>query len=81
MILWFTLILACSTKKEVPTPHPNIIYILADDLGYGDLRIYNENSKIKTPHLDQMAKQGMRFMDMHSTSSVCTPTRYSILTR
>ena len=80
VILWFTLILACSTKKEVPTPHPNIIYILADDIGYGDLRIYNENSKIKTPHLDQMAKQGMRFMDMHSTSSVCTPTRYSILT-
>ena len=66
-----------SPKKII---HPNIIYILADDLGYGDLSIYNEASKIKTPHLDQLARQGMRFMDMHSTSSVCTPTRYSILT-
>jgi arylsulfatase A-like enzyme len=53
---------------------------LADDLGYGDLSIYNKDSKIKTPHLDQLARDGMSFMDMHSTSSVCTPTRYSILT-
>ena len=53
---------------------------MADDLGYGDLKHYNNNSKIKTPHLDRLARQGMSFMDMHSTSSVCTPTRYSILT-
>ncbi len=59
---------------------PNIIYILADDLGYGDLSVYNKKSKIKTPHLDQLAKQGVRFTDAHSPSSVCTPTRYSILT-
>lgn len=59
---------------------PNIIYILADDLGYGDLSVYNKKSKIKTPHLDRLARQGMRFTDAHSPSSVCTPTRYSILT-
>ena len=59
---------------------PNIIYILADDLGIGDLTIYNENGKIPTPHIDQMAKEGMRFTDAHTSSAVCTPTRYGILT-
>lgn len=59
---------------------PNIIYILADDLGIGDLSIYNENSKIQTPHLDKMGKEGLLFTDAHSSSAVCTPTRYGILT-
>lgn len=59
---------------------PNIVYILADDLGYGDLGCYNPESKIPTPRLDEFAKQGMRFRDAHSPSSVCTPTRYSLLT-
>jgi len=60
---------------------PNIIYILADDLGYGDVQHLNpERGKILTPHMDQMAKEGMTFTDAHTTSSVCTPTRYSILT-
>lgn len=59
---------------------PNIIYILADDLGYGDLSVYNSESKIKTPNIDQLARGGMRFTDAHSPSSVCTPTRYGILT-
>jgi arylsulfatase A-like enzyme len=77
----FFALLGCSFPADKKKLHsPNIIYILADDLGYGDLSIYNFASKIKTPHLDQMAQEGMRFMDMHSTSSVCTPTRYSILT-
>ena len=79
-ILVFFLFLGCAPEHKTQNKHPNIIYILADDLGYGDLSIYNKASKIKTPHLDQMAGEGMRFMDMHSTSSVCTPTRYSILT-
>ena len=79
-ILVFFFFLGCAPENKTQNKHPNIIYILADDLGYGDLSIYNEASKIKTPHLDQMALEGMRFMDMHSTSSVCTPTRYSILT-
>ena len=59
---------------------PNIIYILADDLGYGDVSIYNADSKISTPNIDNLALQGMRFTDAHSPSSVCTPTRYGILT-
>jgi arylsulfatase A len=59
---------------------PNIVYVLADDLGYGDLGCYNPKSKIPTPRLDQFAAQGMRFTDAHSPSSVCTPTRYALLT-
>lgn len=59
---------------------PNIVYVLADDLGYGDLVCYNAASKIPTPRLDQLATQGMRFTDAHSPSSVCTPTRYALLT-
>ena len=52
---------------------PNIIYILADDLGYGDLGTFNKEGKIKTLHLDQMALEGMIFTDAHTSSSVCTP--------
>jgi len=60
--------------------HPNIVYILADDLGYGDVSSYNTASKIKTPNIDQLASEGMSFTDAHSPSSVCTPTRYGIIT-
>lgn len=59
---------------------PNIIYILADDLGYGDLSSFNPDSKINTPYIDKLADQGMRFTDAHTTSSVCTPSRYSMMT-
>jgi len=59
---------------------PNIVFILADDLGIGDVGCYNPASMIRTPHLDRLAAQGMRFTDAHSPSSVCTPTRYGILT-
>jgi arylsulfatase A-like enzyme len=59
---------------------PNVILILADDLGYGDVGCYNADSKIPTPHLDKLAREGMRFTDAHSPSSVCTPTRYAMLT-
>ena len=74
------LILNYSCKNNQKSDKPNIIYILADDLGYGDLSIYNKNSKIFTPNIDSIGDEGMVFYDMHSTSSVCTPTRYSILT-
>lgn len=70
-------ITACRNEQDLP---PNILYILADDMGYGDLSVYNPEGKIATPYLDALAKQGMRFTDAHSPSSVCTPTRYSILT-
>ncbi len=59
---------------------PNIIYLLADDLGYVDLRCLNPDGKILTPHLDRLAAEGMIFTDAHSSSSVCTPTRYALLT-
>jgi arylsulfatase A len=59
---------------------PNILLILADDLGYGDVQCYNPDSKIPTPHCNRLAKEGMLFTDAHSPSTVCTPTRYSILT-
>ena len=60
---------------------PNIVYILADDLGYGDVQCLNpERGKIETPQIDQLASEGMIFTDAHTSSSVCTPTRYGILT-
>ena len=59
---------------------PNIVYILADDLGYGDPGCFNPRSKIPTPRIDRLASEGMRFTDAHSPSSVCTPTRYALLT-
>jgi arylsulfatase A len=59
---------------------PNIIYILADDMGYGDVSCLNENSRIQTRNLDRLAVEGMRFTDAHASSAVCTPSRYSILT-
>ncbi len=71
----------CSNpESEVPFNRPNIVYILADDLGYGDVKCLNPESKIPTPNLDKMAKQGMTFTDAHSSSSLCSPTRYGILT-
>jgi len=59
---------------------PNVIIIFADDLGYGDISIYDKNNKINTVHLDKLASDGMRFTDAHTPSSVCTPTRYGLLT-
>ena len=60
---------------------PNIVVIYADDLGYGDIQCYNpKRGKIPTPHVDKLASQGMRFTDAHSSSGVCSPSRYTILT-
>ena len=68
---------AATAQSAAP---PNIVYILADDLGYGDVSAYNESGRIATPHIDQLARQGLRFTDAHTSSAVCTPTRYGILT-
>ncbi len=65
---------------DAPT-RPNIVYILCDDLGYGDVHALNpERGKIPTPHIDKLISQGMAFTDAHAGSSVCTPSRYGILT-
>jgi arylsulfatase A len=61
------------------TSRPNIVYIMADDMGYGDLGCYGAE-KIPTPNMDRLAAEGMRFTDAHSSSAVCTPSRYSVLT-
>jgi arylsulfatase A-like enzyme len=58
---------------------PNIVFIMADDMGYGDVGCYG-SVKIQTPHMDRLADEGMRFTDAHSSSAVCTPSRYSVLT-
>ena len=77
-------LVACGDKKKdsetIEEKKPNIIYVLADDLGYGDIGAFNSDGKIKTPNIDQLAKDGMSFTDAHSPSAVCTPTRYGILT-
>jgi arylsulfatase A-like enzyme len=72
-----------STRAAFAAPQrrqPNIVYILADDLGWGDLDVYNPHSAAPTPVMDGFARQGMRFTDMHSSDAVCTPSRYGILT-
>ena len=69
---------ACA--ESVSSERPNIVFILADDMGYGDLACQNPESKIPTPHLDRLAQEGIRFTDAHSPSAVCSPTRYGILT-
>jgi arylsulfatase A-like enzyme len=60
--------------------HPNIVVILADDFGVGDIQAHYPDNKIATPHLDRLVRQGMSFTDAHSPSAVCSPTRYGLLT-
>ncbi len=67
-------------QEKLKKKYPNIVFILADDLGYGDIQSLNPDGKIPTPNINQIAKNGIIFTDAHSPSSVCTPTRYSILT-
>ena len=91
LIQWFTIVwlapLGWAIENDLVTPSnvgqtskPNILLILADDLGYGDVACYNPASRIPTPNLDRIASQGMRFTDAHSPCTVCTPTRYSLMT-
>ncbi len=77
IILFFTVTCLSQNSSEQT---PNIIYILADDLGYGDIGYLNPDSKIPTPNIDRLAGQGITFTDAHSGSAVCSPTRYGVLT-
>ncbi len=82
-LLAVALVFNCRPSNQAGCPEmefPNIIYILADDMGYGDVSAFNEQSKIRTPNIDALAAQGMVFTDAHSGSAVCTPTRYGVLT-
>ncbi len=73
-----TVFFGCADKQEMS--QPNIVLFLADDMGYGDPQSYVPNSKIPTPNIDLLASQGILFTDAHSPASVCSPTRYAILT-
>ncbi len=81
-LLLVSLLAGVSAKSLAADPlQPNIVFILADDLGWGDVHCLNpERCKIATPNLDRLAAQGMTFTDAHSTSAVCSPSRYGILT-
>ncbi|HOD80687.1 MAG: Arylsulfatase [Planctomycetes bacterium ADurb.Bin126] len=71
--------LAGAADKPATAGRPNIVFILADDIGYGDLGCYGA-TKIQTPRCDKLAKEGLRFTDAHSPAAVCTPTRYAFMT-
>ena len=82
-LLYLTVFLITLIGCEVENKnnnHPNVIYILADDMGIGDVSLFNPDGKIRTPNLGQLGNEGMIFTDAHTSSSVCTPTRYGILT-
>ena len=74
------LAVACGPAEAPQDSPPNIIFLMADDMGYGDPGSFNADSKIPTPFMDALAAQGMRFTDAHSGSAVCTPTRYGVVT-
>lgn len=84
-LLVLLLNVACQPQHEgqgrtVEHKTPNVIYILTDDMGYGDLKSLNPDSKIPTPNMDKVVNAGVHFTDAHSNSAVCTPTRYGVLT-
>jgi arylsulfatase A-like enzyme len=79
-IVSIVLLGAANGVAAEPARQPNIVVILADDLGYGDVKCLNPDGKIATPNLDRLAASGMAFTDAHSASAVCTPTRYGLLT-
>lgn len=79
-IVFCSLFLGSSCSLSLAQEKPNIVFILADDLGYGDLSSLNAEGKIKTPNIDRMTQMGATFLDAHSSSAVSTPSRYGILT-
>jgi len=68
------------TQPQPSAEKPNVVIVLADDMGWGDPSCYNENSKCSTPHIDQLAAAGMRFTDAHAAGAWCTPSRYGLIT-
>ena len=76
----FVVAFAEGSAIAAPPGKPNILVILADDLGYGDVGCYNDKAKVPTPNIDKLAAQGMRFTDAHSPATTCTPSRYALMT-
>jgi len=75
------LLMGCTTEDTFrENEKPNIVFILADDMGYGDVGAYNPDAKTPTPHIDRFAEQGMRFTDAHASGAVCIPARYGLVT-
>ena len=74
------LLICLFSATAATAERPNIVLILADDMGYGDVQALNPKSQIPTPNLDALAASGMTMLDAHSPSAVCTPTRYGLLT-
>ena len=79
-IVLLTTLLTLVAITQTYSQKPNIVIIYADDMGYGDLQCQNEDSKIPTPYLNKLASEGMRFTDAHSSSGICSPSRYALLT-
>jgi arylsulfatase A len=79
-LLLAAIVTVAPSRVAAETAKPNIVYILCDDLGYGDVSALNHQGKIRTPHMDRVAREGMIFTDAHGGSSVCSPTRYGVLT-
>ncbi len=79
LLLWTLVLVPVLPLRAAPSPRPNLVVIFCDDLGYGDLACFG-NERIKTPNLDRMAAEGMRFTDFHVGASVCSPSRAALLT-
>ena len=79
-LLFALLLLPLEGLLQAAQEKPNIVYIMVDDMGYGDAGCYNPQSKIPTPHIDSLARDGMRFTDAHSPGALCHPSRYGLLT-
>src|SRR2546422_6048493 len=73
------LLLLAAAAGLAATPRPNIVLIYSDDLGYGDVGCYGA-TKVKTPNIDRLGQEGLRFTDAHCASATCTPSRYGLLT-
>ncbi|HAN82177.1 MAG TPA: arylsulfatase, partial [Verrucomicrobiales bacterium] len=80
MIARFSVILSIILVGAAWAKQPNVLILYADDLGFGDLGCYNKESRIPTPNLDRLASESVRFTDGHSSSGICTPSRFAMLT-
>jgi arylsulfatase A-like enzyme len=69
-----------ASAAEAEAPRPNILFIMADDIGWGDFQCYNPQGKVPTPNIDRLAREGMRFTDAHTPAALCAPTRYAVAT-